>query len=99
MARMNRSPFTFNPLDRSTEIYQRERNLPHWYQPGAAIFVTFRTFDSLPKDIILKWQQELEAWLHRFGLPTARGARQVSRPRSDDESVERRASTRIQAIE
>ena len=67
-------PITFNPLDRSAEVHVSERNLPHWYQPGAAIFVTFRTIDSMPNEVILRWQRELEAWLRQTGLPVGLGA-------------------------
>jgi type I restriction enzyme R subunit len=39
------------------------RRLPHWYQPGATYFVTFRTEDSLPKEVINRWHAEREEWL------------------------------------
>lgn len=60
----------FGYLDRQSEIGTKSRNLPHWFQPGAAIFVTFRTHDSMPRDVILRWQRELVDWLRRMGLPT-----------------------------
>ncbi|MDA8743938.1 hypothetical protein N9N28_04820 [Rubripirellula amarantea] len=69
-----RTAVTFNPLDRSAELFVSERNLPHWFQSGAAIFVTFRTIDSMPKEVILQWQRELEAWLIQSGLPIALAA-------------------------
>ncbi len=59
----------FNTLDRGREIAVRERNLPHWFQPGTAIFITFRTADSLPKDVVLTMQKELEDWLRIKQLP------------------------------
>jgi REP element-mobilizing transposase RayT len=76
----------FGYLDRSAEIEIRERNLPHWFQSGAAIFVTFRTADSLPKEVVLRWQAELEEWLGRNELPlrladfaTGRSSKQAKR--------------------
>lgn len=39
----------FDPLG-SFEVYQR--HLPHWRQPGATYFVTFRLADSLPQNVV-----------------------------------------------
>jgi hypothetical protein len=33
------------------------RNLPHWYVPGAAHFVTFRLAGTLPRDVVERLQQ------------------------------------------
>ena len=59
----------FHPLDREAEIQVRARNLPHWFQPGTAIFVTFRTADSMPAEVLQRWQIELEEWLLHAKLP------------------------------
>jgi REP element-mobilizing transposase RayT len=32
--------------------------LPHWQPPGATIFITYRLFDSLPKEVILRLAEE-----------------------------------------
>ena len=37
----------FNSLDLEAEIDISQRNLPHWFQAGAATFVTFRIADSI----------------------------------------------------
>ena len=42
----------FNSFDALAELEITERNLPHWFQVGAAIFITFRTADSLPKVVL-----------------------------------------------
>ncbi|MCY2985985.1 MAG: transposase [Planctomycetota bacterium] len=59
----------FNAFDPDAEIEFSERNLPHWFQVDAAMFVTFRTMDSLPKDVLLRMQRELEGWLAIKQLP------------------------------
>lgn len=59
----------FNFFDRTAEIDIRARNLPHWFQTGAATFVTFRTADSMPKEVVLRWKRELEDWLNKSKLP------------------------------
>jgi putative DNA methylase len=33
--------------------------LPHYDEPGRTQFITFRLWDSVPKDVIRKWQDEL----------------------------------------
>lgn len=43
-------------------------NLPHWYQPGATYFVTFRTADSLPKEVADLWYRRRHDWLLRQGI-------------------------------
>lgn len=68
MHRSNRQT-KFGLLDRSAEIQIKERNLPHWFQLGAATFITFRTADSLPKEVLVRWQGELEEWLQSRQLP------------------------------
>lgn len=60
---------TFNAFDRNAEIALSHRNLPHWFQVGAAMFVTFRTADSLPREVLLRMKRELEEWLRIKKLP------------------------------
>jgi len=60
----------FRPLDRAAEIVITERHLPHWFQADAAMFITFRTADSLPREVLLRWQRELHDWLASNHLPS-----------------------------
>lgn len=68
----------FNPFE---DIRVTRNNLPHWQQPGATYFITFRMADSLPTGMLreleserLRWQQthppplspDLEAEYHRL---------------------------------
>ena len=39
----------FDPKD---DVLVVERRLPHWSQAGTICFITFRSFDSLPKPVI-----------------------------------------------
>jgi len=43
-------------------------NLPHWYQPGATYFITFRTADSLPKEVADLWYRRRNDWLQRHRI-------------------------------
>jgi putative transposase len=65
----SREKTEFHAFDQSAEIEIRNRNLPHWFQPGAAIFVTFRTADSIPKDALHLMRRRFEDWLSCQSLP------------------------------
>jgi REP element-mobilizing transposase RayT len=47
---------------------RRGTNLPHWYQPGVTYFVTFRTEDSIPRDVAELWHRRRRDWLARHGV-------------------------------
>jgi len=53
----------FRGLDPQDEIKITSRNLPHWRQPGAAYFVTFRLADAVPATLLREWKEELKTWL------------------------------------
>ncbi len=59
------------------------RNLPHWRQHGCTYFITFRTADSIPRSVLLQWQDERKHWLEAHGinapLVTEEGVRQYLR--------------------
>ena len=58
----------FQPFDPEAEVEISVGDLPHWFQPGAALFVTFRTFDSMPKAALNVWFREQLDWLARRGI-------------------------------
>jgi len=60
----------FRPYDPEGEVERSFRHLPHWFQPGATVFLTFRTADSMPRAVIERWQHEQKAWLTRHNLDT-----------------------------
>lgn len=41
-------------------------SLPHWYQPGYVHFVTYRTADSIPPNLMHKWREQRRAILDRI---------------------------------
>ncbi len=55
--------------DPSQPTRKHRRNLPHWQQENAAIFVTWRLADSLPKDKLEAWREERDTWLANFPKP------------------------------
>ncbi|KAA5540247.1 hypothetical protein FYK55_21700 [Roseiconus nitratireducens] len=40
-------------------------NRPHWSQAGAIVFITFRTADSVPRDVLQRWDRQKNHWIHR----------------------------------
>ncbi len=57
----------FGLFDRSQELLITYDELPHWFQPNVAVFITFRTDDSLPRSAVLRMEAELRDWLQRNG--------------------------------
>jgi REP element-mobilizing transposase RayT len=49
----------FNPYE---ETRITRNHLPHWQQPGATYFITFRMADSLPVSLLRDLEQERDRW-------------------------------------
>jgi REP element-mobilizing transposase RayT len=58
----------FDFFDPQEEVYVHYRRLPHWEQPGAMAFITWRTIDSIPEDVLRRWRVERTNWLRRQGI-------------------------------
>jgi type I restriction enzyme R subunit len=50
-------------FDPNRDIAILERRLPHWSQPGVVCFITFRTADSFPKELLIRFQADRRHWL------------------------------------
>jgi len=59
-------------FDPNAELLVHDRLRPHWSQSGAIVFVTFRTNDSIPSDVIQRWGQKKNDWMNRRGLSEGR---------------------------
>jgi REP element-mobilizing transposase RayT len=55
----------FDPQGEVTITYRR---LPHWDQPGVMCFITWRTVDSIPGEVLQRWRAERGAWLRRHEI-------------------------------
>jgi putative transposase len=53
----------FEFFDPRADFGIRYGNLPHWYQPGATYFITFRTADSVPLELSRSWHRRRAEWL------------------------------------
>ncbi len=56
-------------FDPDAEMDIAEHTRPHWAQSSAIVFVTFRTHDSLPKELLARWQEEKRSWFDKRGYP------------------------------
>ena len=54
-------------FDPQAELFVEDRLRPHWSQAGAIVFITFRTRDSIPKQVIELWERQKQQWLSRRG--------------------------------
>ena len=61
-----RVPEDFQPFDWRKDFWNYERNLPHWRQPGATYFITFRLNDSLPTEVLDRFKRERDEWERRL---------------------------------
>jgi len=64
---------SFELFDPQRELRITGGHLPHWYQPGVTYFITWRTDDSLPKEVAELWYRRRDNWLRRHGINPAIG--------------------------
>lgn len=55
-------------FDRNTEVGVIERRLPHWSQAATLAFITWRTWDSIPSDVLKAWLADRARWLTERGV-------------------------------
>ena len=56
------------PFDPQAEVERWEHNRPHWAQAGAIVFITMRTHDSIPREVLLRWDNQKLVWLRSRGI-------------------------------
>ena len=59
---------SFQFFDPDGELNISHGHLPHWFQPGATYFVTFRTDDSVPATMANDWFRRRNNWLVEHGI-------------------------------
>ncbi len=60
----------FRPFNPDGEIRVYVRSLPHWRQPWATYFITFRQDDSIPQGVLAEWLDIRERWYRAHNLNT-----------------------------
>ena len=61
----------FELFDAQSDLRITVGSLPHWFQPGATYFVTFRAEDSLPTEVADLWYRRRNDWLMRHRINPA----------------------------
>lgn len=56
------------PFDPQGDVERWVSNRPHWAQAGAIVFITIRTHDSIPKEVLARWDFEKLQWLWERGI-------------------------------
>ena len=59
-------PRYFIPRDK---IHTTLNRLPHWQQPNATYFASWRLADSMPREAVERWRKEKAAWMQRHPEP------------------------------
>jgi REP element-mobilizing transposase RayT len=55
-------------FDSDVDVFIVERKLPHWSQAGSVAFINWRTYDSMPKQVLDQWFDERDRWLRARGI-------------------------------
>ena len=87
----------FRPFNPRAPVVCYRRNLPHWRQEGCTYFVTFRLIDSIPRPLLLAWEQERKSWLAAHGIGPGLPAAEFHESYSAIDVRVRRAFERRQA--
>jgi type I restriction enzyme R subunit len=56
-------------FDPAADVRIVQRRLPHWSQAGTIAFLTWRTNDSIPVEVLHRWHEERREWLSRHLAP------------------------------
>jgi len=62
----------FRLFDPEADVTIVDRRLPHWSQAGTVCFITWRSIDSIPKQVLDQWRREREEWLLAHGIDPER---------------------------
>jgi type I restriction enzyme R subunit len=75
-------------FDPKQDLLIHERCRPHWSQTGAIVFATFRTADSIPAEVIDRWEREKNDWMQRRGHSISKHWSQILPTLDDEEQAE-----------
>jgi putative transposase len=59
-------------FDPNAEWFLQGHFRPHWSQVGAVVFISFRTHDSIPREVLQRWERGKRDWLQRRGYGPAK---------------------------
>ncbi len=73
-----------NIFDPNAPFSTSQHFRPHWSQATAIAFITFRTADSIPKEVLKSWNDEKLRWLRLNANLTTKNWQQAVSTLSDD---------------
>jgi type I restriction enzyme R subunit len=59
-------------FDPKAELFAQEHFRPHRSQAGAVVFISFRAYDSIPREVLERWEREKQDWLRLRGHGAAK---------------------------
>lgn len=96
---MFRLPQDFVPFQSRGAFRNYERNLPHWRQPHASYFLTFRMNDALPAEINAEMRYEQDLWRERIARERARHGDSLPPELEEEyEAFKRRTGRRLERV-
>jgi putative transposase len=75
-------------FDPKADLLVTESLRPHWSQAGAIVFVTFRTRDSIPREVVQRWDREKNEWMRCRGHTTDEHWREMAAKLDEQERAE-----------
>src|SRR5436190_2182135 len=75
-------------FDPKAELLIHEHCRPHWSQAGAVVFITFRTHDSIPREVVERWEREKHEWLRLRGRNTGAHCSEIVESLSEREQAD-----------
>ena len=68
---MTTLPATMRFFEPNDHVAIVRRQLPHWAQAGTVCFITWRTHDSMPANVLEEWLVARDRWLLQHGLASS----------------------------
>ncbi len=62
------TPLPLQFFDHGSPVTVIDRDLPHWLQAGTVCFLTWRTWDSMPRGWVDQWLADRAAWLRSHAI-------------------------------
>jgi type I restriction enzyme R subunit len=75
-------------FDPKSDLLIYEHCRPHWSQAGTVVFITFRTHDSIPGEVVERWDREKQQWLRQRGWDAGKHWSVIFRELSDTDKAE-----------
>lgn len=91
-------PIHFHPFDHQSWLHRYRTNLPHWRQPNATYFVTFRLADSIPRSVFQQWEKEKLEWLAERGLSLSMAPSPSNLPAKFRKEFERKFNRKLHSF-